>query len=393
VAASFGAQSNGNEGGSNVSKVDTRTLLYPGATTKIYAHFMPWFGDGKHMDVGYTSSDPNQVNRQVSDALSRGISGFIEDWYGPNNSMPNATAFTLKAEAESRNGAFVFAIMEDAGALDTCAAQGCDVTGQMISDLTYAYNNFETSQAYMTIAGRPAVFFFDPERFGMLDWNRIASSVPGNPLFIFQNSGSFTHPQASGGFSWVMISGDPNDWSQSYLDDFYSTGLSHPQSHTFGATWKGFNDSLAGWGSQRIVNQNCGQTWLNTFSEIGKYYSANSQLESLQLVTWNDYEEATEIETGIDNCINVSASVSGTQLSWSLSGPGQENTIDHYTPYISVDGENLMALSDVPAGTHTLDLSGYHFAAGSYKVYVKAVGKPSIKNQMSGAATFASSSN
>jgi hypothetical protein len=393
VAASFGAQSNGNEGGSNVSKVDTRTLLYPGATTKIYAHFMPWFGDGKHMDVGYTSSDPNQVNRQVSDALSRGISGFIEDWYGPNNSMPNATAFTLKAEAESRNGAFVFAIMEDAGALDSCAAQGCDVTGQMISDLTYAYNNFETSQAYMTIAGRPAVFFFDPERFGMLDWNRIASSVPGNPLFIFQNSGSFTHPQASGGFSWVMISGDPNDWSQSYLDDFYSTGLSHPQSHTFGATWKGFNDSLAGWGSQRIVNQNCGQTWLNTFSEIGKYYSANSQLESLQLVTWNDYEEATEIETGIDNCINVSASVSGTQLSWSLSGPGQENTIDHYTPYISVDGENLMALSDVPAGTHTLDLSGYHFAAGSYKVYVKAVGKPSIKNQMSGAATFASSGN
>jgi hypothetical protein len=58
-----------------------------------------------------------------------------------------------------------------------------------------------------------------------------------------------------------------------------------------------------------------------------------------------------------------------------------------------VDGENLMALSDVPAGTHTLDLSGYHFAAGSYKVYVKAVGKPSIKNQMSGAATFASSGN
>ncbi|HKT23091.1 MAG TPA: hypothetical protein VJR04_00725 [Terriglobales bacterium] len=353
---------------------------------------MPWFGDGGHMDVGYTSSDPNQVNRQVSDALSRGISGFIEDWYGPNNSMPNATAFTLKAEAESRNGAFVFAMMEDAGALDNCnSTPGCDVTGQIISDLKYAYDNFETSRAYMTIAGRPAVFFFDPERFGMLDWNLIASSVPGNPLFIFQNSGAFTHPQASGGFSWVMISGDPNDWSQSYLDDFYSTGLSHPQGHTFGATWKGFNDSLASWGSQRIVNQNCGQTWLNTFSEIGKYYSANSQLESLQLVTWNDYEEATEIETGIDNCINVSASVSGTQLSWSLSGNGQENTIDHYTPYISVDGENLMALSDVPAGTHSLDLSSYHFAAGTYKVYVEAVGKPSIKNQMSGVASFVSS--
>lgn len=393
VAASFGAQSNGNEGGANVSKVDTRTLLYPGATTKIYAHFMPWFGQGGHIDVGYTSSDPNQVKRQVSDAISRGISGFIEDWYGPNNSMPNQTAFALKAEAESRNGAFVFAMMEDGGALNACAAQsGCDLTGQIISDLTYAYNNFETSPAYMTIGGRPAVFFFDPDRFGTLDWNRVVSSVPGNPLLIFQNSGGFTHSQTSGSISWVMINtGNANDWSQSYLDDFYSTGLSHPQGHTFGATWKGFNDTLASWSANRIVNQNCGQTWLSTFAEIGKYYSANSQLESLQLVTWNDYEEATEIETGIDNCINVSASVSGTQLSWTLSGNGQENTIDHYTPYISVDGENLMPLADVPAGTHTEDLSGYHFAAGSYKVYVKAVGKPSIKNQMSGAATFVSS--
>src|SRR6185437_776142 len=161
IAPGFGAQPTGNEGPSNVSKVDTRSLLYSGASTRIYAHFMAWFGDGKHMDIGYTSSDPNQVKRQVSDATSRGISGFIEDWYGPNNSMPNATAFALKAEAESRSGGFQFAIMEDGGAL-TCGTPGCQ-TGQIISDLTYAYNNFETSPAYMTINGRPAVFFFDAD--------------------------------------------------------------------------------------------------------------------------------------------------------------------------------------------------------------------------------------
>src|SRR5207248_8672843 len=65
------------------------------------------------------------------------------------------------------------------------------------------------------------------------------------------------------------------------------------------ATYKGFNDTLADWSSNRTINQNCGQTWLSTFSEIGKYYSKATQLESLQLVTWNDYEEATEIESGI----------------------------------------------------------------------------------------------
>lgn len=395
-------QTTGNEAPSNVSKVDTRSLLYSGATTKIYAHFMAWFGNPSHMNIGYTSSDPNQVHRQVSDALSRGISGFIEDWYGPNHpsdTMSNDTAFVLKAEAETRNGAFEFAMMADGGALDSSctAANGqtqaasC-LTDQMITLLTYAYNNFETSPAYMRIGGRPAVFFFDPDRYGTLDWARVASSIPGNPLLIFQNSGGFTHAQSSGSISWVMINtSNANDWMQSYLDGFYSAARANLQGHAFGATYKGFNDTLASWTAQRIVNQNCGQTWLNTFSEIGKYYSANSQLESLQLVTWNDYEESTEIETGIDNCIAVSASVSGNQLSWTLSGNGQENTIDHYTPYISVDGENLMPLSNVPAGTHNLDLSSYHFAAGTYKVYVEAVGKPSIKNQMSGAASFVSS--
>jgi hypothetical protein len=388
AAITFGTQPNGNTGLSNVSKVETRTLLYPGATTKIFAHFMAWFGQPSHMDVGYTSSDPAQVKRQVSDAISRGISGFIEDWYGEKNTMPNATAFALKAEAESRNGDFVFAVMEDGGALKNCnGTPGCDLTGQMITDLAYAYNNFETSPAYMRIDGRPVVFFFDPDRYGNLDWARVVANVPGNPLLVFQNSGGFTHAQSNGSISWVIIDKtDANDWSQSYLSNFYSVGIAHPAGHAFGATYKGFNDTLADWTLNRIINQNCGQTWLSTFSEIGKHYSAASQLESLQVVTWNDYEEATEIESGIDNCVAVTASVSGDQFTWSVSG--DESTIDHYATFVSTDGENLMTLPDVPAGAHSLDLSSYHFAQGSYSLYVKAVGKPSFKNQMSNRVNY-----
>src|SRR3954471_17636380 len=73
AADSFQAQSNGNAGASNVSKMPIRSLLYPGATTKIYVHLMPWFGPSNHMNVGYESSSPAQVKRQVEDMLSRGI--------------------------------------------------------------------------------------------------------------------------------------------------------------------------------------------------------------------------------------------------------------------------------------------------------------------------------
>src|SRR5262249_18158356 len=94
------------------------------------------------------------------------------------------------------------------------------------------------------------------------------------------------------------------------------------------------------------------------------------------------YEEGTELESGIDNCLSLSASVAGTYLNWSVSG--NENTVDHYAVYFSSDGQNLLELNTLAAGTHAMDLSPYHVASGS--LYVQAIGKPSIKNQMSAAA-------
>src|SRR5438445_5559662 len=46
---------------SNISHVATRTLMNSGSTTNIYAHFIGWFGEAKHQNVGYTSSSPTQV--------------------------------------------------------------------------------------------------------------------------------------------------------------------------------------------------------------------------------------------------------------------------------------------------------------------------------------------
>lgn len=388
AANTFTSQSNGNLGATNISKVNVRSMIYAGSSTPIYAHLMAWFGQSNHMNVGYASDDPTQVHNQVSDAISRGISGFILDWYGPNNLMPNQTAFVLKSEAESRAGAFTFSVMYDGGALNTCYhTSGCDLTQQAIKDLTYAYNNFEGSTAYMKVSGRPVVTFFDPDRYGTLNWPLIASSVPGNPLFIFRNAGGFTHSETSGSFSWITIDkSNANDWGQAYLDNFYSTAVGYSTEQPYGSGWKGFNDTLAAWTANRIMNQNCGQTWLVSLAEMGKYYSSAKQLQYIQLVTWNDYEEGTELESGIENCVTINAAISSSVVNWSITG--SESTVDHYTVYISTDGENLMPLPNVPAGTHSLDLSTFGFAAGTYKVYVQAVGKPMMRNEMSGALTF-----
>src|ERR1700692_856986 len=60
AADSFISQSNGNLCANNVSKVDVHSLLYSGATTKVFAHLMLWFGQSGHINVGYNSTDPAQ---------------------------------------------------------------------------------------------------------------------------------------------------------------------------------------------------------------------------------------------------------------------------------------------------------------------------------------------
>jgi PKD repeat protein len=388
AANSWTTSSNGNLGASNVSKVDHRTLLYPGATTQIYSNIMYWFGPSNHIQVGYKSNDYNQVKKQVDDHLSRGINGTIVDWYGTGHSWDNGATLYLKQYAETLPGyPFKFAIMEDKGALSACLnTAGCDLTAQLISDLTYIVNTYGVSPAYMKINGQPVIFFFGVEALA-IDWNRVLAGVPGNPLYIFENSSGFTRVASSGGFAWVMInSTNQLDWKQSYLDPFYTKALTYPAEHTFGATYKGFNDTAASWSLNRIMSQQCGQVWLNTWKEASKYYSAGNQLEAMQIVTWNDYEEGTEIESGIDNCLSISASVSGNTLSWTVSG--NENTLDHYVAFVSTDGQNLMTLANISTGISSLDLGQFGLGPGSYTLFVKAVGKPSIVNHMSPAVSF-----
>ena len=387
AADSFTTQTNGNIGATNISKAPTRNLLYPGSTAKIYAHLVPWFGFGDHMNVGYASNDTLQVQKQLNDMLSRGLDGAIIDWYGRGESSKHFLSYDqatqLFMHQSELHPGFSFAIMHDAGALKTCAATlGCDVTQTLIDDLNYANVTYSSSPAYLQSGGRPVVYFFGHEAY-TIDWTHVRANVAGNPMFIFRNGSGFTKPQSSGAFSWVEPTTvtATNPIAINYLDNYYKTALSMPSAYSTGSGYKGFNDTLALWGTNRIIDQQCGQTWLKTIAETGKYYSTANQMLGIQLVTWNDYEEGSEIESGIDNCVTVSASVAGTIVSWSITG--QMNTVDHFTVFASQDGTNLMWLADAATSVSSLDLAKFSLNAGNYTIFVKAVGQPSLTNKIS----------
>jgi hypothetical protein len=325
---------------------------------------------------------------------------------------------------------------------------GCIVSA-LNGALDNANANFFGHLSYLKDGGRPVVSFFDesswptntdctttaPCRFADGStctshsdcWTKIWAKVDshtlaysnGHPLFLFRNSSGFTHTKTAGAFAWPSFgsrsgcySNDPNNaFSLCYLDSFYEASLNNLTLEAWGAAWKGFDDSAAEWSKTsgiRTIDQQCGRTWVRTLAEMhftppggtSPYYYSNStserQLPFLLLATWNDYEEGTAIEMGIDNCYTVSAAVTGSTLSWSLqaSDPdATEETIDHYEIFDSADGQTLSQVATAPRGARSVDLSGVPVGCGARTLYVKAVGAPSVLDKISGPVSYTSSAN
>ncbi|HYX52348.1 MAG TPA: hypothetical protein VE783_02790, partial [Candidatus Limnocylindrales bacterium] len=215
------------ESNAHVSRLPVRSLLYPGATTKIYVRVMPWFGDSKHVQVGYHSDDPGQIASQVQDMMSRGIDAAIVDWYGPDHGVSSQATDRLFKESEARG--FGFGVSVDGGPIKECQKKGCDVTGFVLSELKYAEKNYEDSNVYVRWNNRPLVFFFDGDKYPV-DWNYVRSNLRLNPMFIFRNSGAFDSRNDDGAFSWLApetVNGSDPEGLQ-YLERFYSRAQRSP---------------------------------------------------------------------------------------------------------------------------------------------------------------------
>ena len=183
----------------------------------------------------------------------------------------------------------------------------------------------------------------------------------GVPLLVFEHADGFQHQASSGAYAWVKVKGTDPERAQfnfsvyqshdpASLDGFYQAARQNLDKQIWGAAYKGFNSSQSAWGTNRLLDQECGRLWMASLTESNRFFK-DRPLPFLQLVTWNDYNEGTEIESGIDNCLRVQASANGTTLSWTLQPTTRIATlatVSRVEIYDSTDGENLTLLQTVP---------------------------------------------
>jgi hypothetical protein len=377
---------NGDLAASNVSKVDVHTLLSESQQgAKVYTTYIPYWVHGTHPNIGYSSKDPSQVTREIADLTSRGFDGVLVDWYGPGSYEDSATE-VLRSQLEQQNN-LKFSLMIDQGSIEWFSCYpSCSATQALLNIISYARKQgyFSSPAAIKNSDGKVIVLQFGMEAYD-INWTTIEKDNT-DLEWIFENAGAFTNQYTIGAYGWLSPKDPQQDGYEGldYTQNFLKIAGENQKKKNWASTWKGFDDVVASWAPPggRHIQQLCGKTWMDSWGAVRAY---TDRLDAVQVVTWHDYEEGTEIQSGIDNCLSISASVRGSVLSWSVPS---ESTLDHYTVYISVDGVNLMSLGDFYLGTHMLDLSQFDFAPGTYQVFVQAIGAPSVKNQMSPAAAY-----
>ena len=433
----------------NVSTEDIHGYLTQGAQTKIFANFMLGYCTdstttycNNNVQPGYTSDDPNTVAAQATDLVNRHFDGAILSWDGAGTTADAATLlFQQWADQNACTGndcSFSYLIMYNGASMAYNVAstgipgtsgQSCSATtgaayetcivAHMQNDMCYMNGMHWGNPAYLKVNGQPVLQIFPQEdvipatgpapswedAWAQIEaWNEnlpqncaIApyNAENGVPLVVFENGDGFTHQDSSGAFYWIEPAGiDPATDQFVYnispqtvggtLDNFFATAQLYTGQLVFSDAFKGFNSVQSTWGTNRIMDQQCGQTWIESLTESNNYYPG-SAVPFLHVSTWNDYNEGTEIETGIDNCYTMSAGISGSTLNWTLSTANSAaslSTVSHIEIYDSADGQNLTLLATQPAAQNgSWDLST--LPSGTHILFVRMVGKNSILNRIS----------
>ncbi len=439
----------------NVSDEDLHSYLLKGANTKIYANMMLGFCTASgsaycdnNVQTGYSSDDPNTIAAQAQDLKNRHIDGAIMTWEGDGTSEDAASlllqSYVDQNDCDGQGCSLQYMIMYDGpswgytvtstGIPGTTGASCSGMTGanfescavtHIRNDMCYMNGEHWGNSAYLKANGRPIVQIFPDEAvipatgpapswadvwLQIENWNnnlpQNCGTAPYNadngvPLIVFENAGGFTHEDSAGSYYWIEPAGtDPasDQFNQSIspastagtLDNFLGTAIENTGQLTWSNAFKGFNSSQSTWGTGRIMDQECGQTWMASLAESNLYY-LTAALPYLQIATWNDYNEGTEIESGIDNCYTVSSSTFGQTLTWTLNATNSQYaslmTVSHIEIYDSPDGQNLTLVASLPAALGgSWSLSSLH--SGVHTLFVRMVGKNSILNRISAGVPY-----
>ena len=274
----------------------------------------------------YDSRDPRIIEWQIRAALQHGVQGFIVNWYGKNSAENLIMLHWLQGlnawNAAHPDQPFHYFISFDSQA--QWPSEGKKPVS-MEEDFQYIKKHLLTG-AYLCRDGRP-VFSVFPYENNCAQWRKAVDAVFGadgaDLIWINGASGQgenavypWVRPDdaalGQGLYAWT----DPDNAGEEFLRSVYA-GANQAGGKTdylMGGVWPGFDDQLVSWAwnstpenpkvRPRVICRETSRgntldlTWKVLLDYLQQWAQGKVSVPCplIQIVTWNDYAEATTVE-------------------------------------------------------------------------------------------------
>lgn len=240
----------------------------------------------------YSSADPAVIQRHVALAQSAGIDALIVSWYGPQEAN-NQTETNLRL------------VLDAAAAQGTRAAVAFETNGPFFSDrgsVTEALRHLLTVHAqhpaYLRYEGRPVVFFWRQQRFGVDTWAAIRSEVDPDRTSLWIAEGvDIAFQSVFDGHYLYSVAWSPDvnrtlsDWGgrvQRYA------GQNDTRRLWVATVMPGYDDTRSGRASAFRVGRRDGEYYRSTWAA-----AIASRPDWVVITSFNEWVEGTMIEPSV----------------------------------------------------------------------------------------------
>lgn len=250
-------------------------------TPNFASHFRPLIGP-------YDSNDPDALECQVLLMKYAGLDGAIIDWYGYTDVYDYATNHrnTLHFIKHLKRAGLKFAICYEDQTLPNLIKFGkvkeADslTYGQRL--MSWVNKTWFRDPAYVRLNGKPVFLVFGPQFYKGDQWTKMLSGMSVN---IYGVNGKYDFP--TDGYAWPYPKEGNARTARFYKESSLDRGF-------LGVAYPRFRDIYAeakvheSWGS---IPDEAGKTFEDTLK-----IAIDSKTPIIQIATWNDWGEGTQIE-------------------------------------------------------------------------------------------------